>query len=268
MLRAFPCRTRLGDAESAATVEEEVTAGGALAGRGLRHPAGACSRPEQGLPWAADPRRPLMAPPSSLCPCLRSARTSSCGGWRWWAGTTATPSATPSPRCRTSTPRWITSSSCRAATTASSPAWPSSAVRAGPCGGAGCGAGDPALQHGELGTQLPAPGHRLAPWDLLGLSHWAAPEPQSGAPWCRASGCPPPPVTSGWGMDCNPMLLALLQTPSRGSRELQSRPWAGLRRVVTRPSVQLLVLSPHSTILSRQPRHGVQNLALLGHATS
>lgn len=108
VLRAFPCRTRLGDAEAAGAVEEEVKQPCRGVWRGLGGPQG-------------------PGPMESACP--RSARACSCGGCHWWAGTTVTPLAPHCPPCTTSMRRWIISSSCRAAAMASSPAWPSSAVR-------------------------------------------------------------------------------------------------------------------------------------------
>lgn len=172
VLRAFPCRSRLGDAEAAGAVEEEVR--------------GCCSLGSgQGALEGLEPR---SVPP-------RSARACSCGGCRWWVGTTATPSG---PRCRpctTSMHRWIISSNCRAAATASSPAWGSSAVRAHcprlPGGGGCCHPPVPApsvpigpFYHGNPGVES-----KIAPF-------WVMPPPEvSGAGFGVGSppsalGCP------------------------------------------------------------------------------
>lgn len=114
VLRAFPCRTRLADRDSASAVEEEVTQSEpCVRSNGMYHKF----------------RNMIIEKQSfSRWPCFRSVRTCSCAACHWWAGTTVTREVRLCHRCRTSTPRWTISWDYRAQTMASSPAWASSVV--------------------------------------------------------------------------------------------------------------------------------------------
>lgn len=129
-------------------------------------------------------------PGPTVCAPPRSARACSCGGCRWWGGTTATPSGLRCRPCTTSTRRWIISSSCRAAATASSPAWGSSAVRArglGLPGGWGCchpPVPAPSVPTGPFYPGNPGVESKIAPF-------WVMPPPEvSGGGF--GVGCPRP----------------------------------------------------------------------------
>lgn len=125
VLRAFPCRSRLGDADTAATMEEEVRGHARWGLLGLTQ-----------LSWLPSPgrqQRATLSKCASVCAreprprtqpplCPRSTRACCCGACPWWAGTTATRTARRCRRCRTSMCRWTTSCGCRALATASSPA--------------------------------------------------------------------------------------------------------------------------------------------------
>lgn len=124
VLRAFPCRTRLADRDSASAVEEEVTQSEPRVwSNSTHHKFFPCSK-------VLSRRWNMILEKQSFShwPCFRSVRTCSCAACPWWAGTTVTREVRLCHRCRTSTPRWTISWDYRAQTMASSPAWASSVV--------------------------------------------------------------------------------------------------------------------------------------------